>query len=149
MKLNALFVFVIVSLNSFSQTSGKEKLSAFKKQQQLIRGTPYKNVQWRLVGPDNRSGRATDVEGINGDTSIIYAAFATGGLWKTTDGGETWNSLFDREATLSIGDIYLAPSDHNVLYVGTGEANIFRASLTGAGLYKSMDAGITFQHIGL
>jgi hypothetical protein len=89
-----------------------------------LQQSPYKNLQWRLAGPDNISGRSTDVVGITGNSNIIYAAFATGGLWKTEDGGETWKSLFDQEATLSIGNIALAPSDKNILYVGTGEANI-------------------------
>ena len=132
-----------------AQTTGAQKLAAFKKQQQLLQQSPYKDLQWRLAGPDTRSGRSTDVAGIRGNPNIIYAAFATGGLWKTEDGGETWASLFDKEATLSIGNIALAPSDNAILYVGTGEANIFRASLPGVGMYKSVDAGKTFQHIGL
>ena len=132
-----------------SPTTGAQKLAAWKKQQQMLAESPYKNLQWRLVGPDNRSGRSTDVEGITGDPNIIYAAFATGGLWKTEDAGNTWKPIFDKEATQSIGNIALAPSDKNILYVGTGEANIFRASLPGIGMYRSNDAGKTFQHIGL
>jgi photosystem II stability/assembly factor-like uncharacterized protein len=130
-------------------TIGSQKLAAFKKQQQLLLQSPYKNLQWRLTGPDNKSGRSTDVAGITGNPNIIYAAFATGGLWKTEDGGNNWISLFDKEATLSIGNIALAASDKNILYVGTGEANIFRASLPGMGMYKSMNGGKSFIHIGL
>jgi photosystem II stability/assembly factor-like uncharacterized protein len=115
----------------------------------MLAKSPYKNLEWRLTGPDNKSGRSTDVEGITGNPNIIYAAFATGGLWKTEDAGNTWKPIFDKEATQSIGDIALAPSDKNILYVGTGEANIFRASLPGIGMYKSTDAGKTFKHIGL
>ena len=141
---------VILPLVSLTQiTTGVQKLAAFKKQQQMLQHSPYKKLQWRLTGPDNRSGRSTDVVGITGNPDIIYAAFATGGLWKTEDGGNTWKSLFDKEATLSIGNIALAPSDENILYVGTGEANIFRSSLPGVGMYKSLDAGKSFQHIGL
>ena len=142
-------LFLIFCIAAMAQTTGAKKLAAFKKQQQLLQQSPYKDLQWRLTGPDNISGRCTDVVGITGNPNIIYAAFATGGLWKTEDGGETWKSLFDKEATLSIGNIALAPSDNNILYVGTGEANIFRASLPGVGMYKSVDAGKTFQHIGL
>ena len=144
---------LLLPLSLFAQhnkpTTGTEKLSAFAKQKQMLEKSPYKNLQWRLVGPDIRSGRSTDVEGITGDPNIIYAAFATGGLWKTEDAGNTWQPIFDKEATQSIGDIALAPSDKNILYVGTGEANIFRASLTGIGMYKSINAGKTFSHIGL
>jgi photosystem II stability/assembly factor-like uncharacterized protein len=130
-------------------TSGAEKLAAFKNQQKLLMQSPYKNIVWRLTGPDNRSGRCTDVAGITGDPKTMYAGFATGGLWKTTDEGETWQSIFDKEATQSIGSIALAPSNPSVIYVGTGEANIFRASLPGIGMYKSTDQGKTFRHIGL
>jgi photosystem II stability/assembly factor-like uncharacterized protein len=130
-------------------TTGAQKLAAYKKQQQMMQQSPYKNLQWRLTGPDNKSGRSTDVWGITGNPNIIYAAFATGGLWKTEDAGNTWASLFDKEATLSIGNMAIANSDNNILYVGTGEANIFRASLPGVGMYKSVNAGKSFQHIGL
>ncbi|MEQ1678638.1 MAG: hypothetical protein ABL876_18220, partial [Chitinophagaceae bacterium] len=141
---------IAVCLPSIAQTTtGTQKLVAFKKQQQMLLQSPYKDLQWRLAGPDNKSGRSTDVLGITGNPQIIYAAFATGGLWKTEDGGETWNSLFDKEATQSIGNIALAPSDNNILYVGTGEANIFRASRPGMGMYKSTNAGKNFTHIGL
>lgn len=129
--------------------SGTGKLAAFKMQQQLLSSSPYKNLPWRLCGPNNTSGRSTDVVGITGNPDIIYAAFATGGLWKTENGGKSWQSLFDKEATLSIGNIALAPSDNNILYVGTGEANIFRASLPGIGMYKTMDGGKSFSHVGL
>ena len=130
-------------------TTGAEKLAAWEQQKQMLAKSPYKNIEWRLTGPDNKSGRSTDVEGITDNPNIIYAAFATGGLWKTEDAGNTWKPIFDKEATQSIGDIAMAPSDKNILYVGTGEANIFRASLPGIGMYKSMDAGKTFKHIGL
>ena len=150
MRKLALF---LLPLSLFAQqntpTTGAQKLAAFAKQKQMLQQSPYKNLEWRLTGPDNRSGRSTDVEGITGDSSIIYAAFATGGLWKTEDAGNTWKPIFDNEATQSIGDIALAPSDKNILYVGTGEANIFRASLPGIGMYRSTDAGKTFKQIGL
>lgn len=151
MRKSILFypVFLAFCTTATAQTTGEQKLAAFKRQQQMLQQSPYKNLQWRLAGPDNKSGRSTDVLGITGNSKIIYAAFATGGLWKTEDGGDTWKSLFDKEATQSIGNIALAPSNNNILYVGTGEANIFRASLPGMGMYKSMDAGKTFTPIGL
>lgn len=144
-----LLLPTFVFSQSVSFTTGGEKMEAFKKQTDLLNQSKYKNIQWRLTGPDTRSGRCTDVEGITGNPNIIYASFATGGLWKTIDGGINWLSLFDREATQSIGDIALAPSNNEVLYVGTGEANIFRASLPGIGMYKTIDGGKTFQHLGL
>jgi photosystem II stability/assembly factor-like uncharacterized protein len=109
----------------------------------------FANIKWRAAGPDVISGRVTDVEGIAGDTNVIYAGFATSGLWKTVDAGKTWSPLFDEQPTLSIGDIAIAPSNHNTIYVGTGEANIFRASLPGKGIFKTTDGGKTFACIGL
>ena len=151
MRKLALFLFLpftLVAQNN-SPTTGAQKIAAFAKQKQLLQQSSYKNLEWRLTGPDIRSGRSTDVVGITGNPNIIYAAFATGGFWKTEDAGNTWQSLFDKEATQSIGNFAMAPSNHNILYIGTGEANIFRASLPGIGMYKTTDAGKTFKHIGL
>ncbi|MBX9781806.1 MAG: hypothetical protein K2X48_00795 [Chitinophagaceae bacterium] len=150
MKPFIFFLFTVCSCNFISaQTTGAQKIAAFKQQQQLLQASPYKNIQWRLTGPDNRSGRCTDVYGIPGNPNVYYAAFATGGLWKTEDAGQTWKPLFDKEATQSIGNIAVSLSNPDMVYVGTGEANIFRASLPGIGMYKSSNGGKTFQHIGL
>ncbi len=130
-------------------STGIERIAAFKQQQTLLNTSPYKTLQWRNVGPDNVSGRCTDVWGISGNKNILYAAFATGGLWKSEDAGRTWKPLFDQLGTQSIGNMALAPSNPDIIYVGTGEANIFRASLPGIGIFKSVDAGKTWQHIGL
>ena len=148
-KLVLLLLPISLVAQQKTPATGAQKIAAFAKQKQMLAQSPYKNLEWRLTGPDNRSGRSTDVVGITGNPNIIYAAFATGGLWKTEDAGKTWTPIFDKEATQSIGNIALAPSDPNILYVGTGEANIFRASLPGIGMYKSTDAGKTFKHIGL
>ncbi|CAH0997609.1 hypothetical protein EMA8858_03743 [Emticicia aquatica] len=155
MKRLLLFLTVFVYQVGFAQSnnnrvsSGIERKNAFKKQVELIKKTPYKNLNWRLLGPDNTSGRSTDVWGIEGNKNIIYASFATGGFWKTEDAGKTWHSLMDKEGTQAIGNFAISKSNPNIIYVGTGEANIFRASLPGLGMYKSTDAGKTWQHLGL
>ena len=95
------------------------------------------------------SGRCTDVKGVPGDKNIIYAGFASGGLWRTMDAGKSWEPLWDRQATQSIGAIGIAPSDPKTIYVGTGEANIFRASLAGMGVFKSTDGGNSWRQMGL
>ena len=151
-QILAIMVFLFASFifNIDAQvTTGSQKLAAFAKQKSMLLQSPYKNLHWRLIGPDNRSGRCTDVTGVTGNPNVMYAAFATGGLWKTENAGETWTPLFDRQATQSMGSIALAPSNPDILYVGTGEANIFRASLPGIGVYKSFDGGKSFRHLGL
>lgn len=130
-------------------STGKARVVAFKQHQSLIKSSKFKTLQWRNVGPDNVSGRCTDVWGIPGNKNILYAAFATGGLWKSEDAGKKWFPIFDQQGTLSIGNMALAPSNPAIIYVGTGEANIFRASLPGIGMFKSEDAGKTWQHVGL
>ncbi|MEP6512450.1 MAG: hypothetical protein ABJA79_01180 [Parafilimonas sp.] len=130
-------------------STGVQRRAAFQKQIALLDSSPYKNLQWRLMGPDTRSGRCTDVCGIAGNKNFIIAAFATGGIWKTEDAGTTWQSLFDTQGTQSVGSIAIAPSDTNIIYAGTGESNIFRASLPGMGIYKSTDKGKTWKQIGL
>jgi photosystem II stability/assembly factor-like uncharacterized protein len=142
-------VIFVISVLSACKPSKTELASAFEQQQSMSQSSPYNNVNWRAIGPDVISGRVTDVEGIPGDSNIIYAGFATSGLWKTTDAGENWLPLFDDHPTLSIGDIAIAPSNKDIVYVGTGEANIFRASLPGKGLFKTMDGGKTFTSVGL
>lgn len=149
MKQYFFFLFLFCTGAAIAQTTGAQKIAAFKQQQQLLQSSPYKNIRWRLTGPDNRSGRCTDVYGIPGNPNVYYAAFATGGFWKTEDAGETWLPIFDKEATQSIGNLAVSLSNPDIVYVGTGEANILRASLPGIGIYKSMNGGKSFQHIGL
>src|ERR1700675_4439372 len=99
----------------------------------------FSGMQWRQVGPF-RGGRALAVEGIPGEPGTYYFGGVAGGVWKTTDGGSNWTPLFDKEAIASIGAIAVAPSDHNVVYVGTGEAALRGNISYGAGVYKSVDA---------
>ncbi|HEX2684748.1 MAG TPA: hypothetical protein VHL77_12475, partial [Ferruginibacter sp.] len=130
-------------------STGTVRMNAFKMHQSSLAASLNKTLHWRNVGPDKISGRCTDVWGISGNRDILYAAFATGGLWKTEDAGKTWKPLTDQLGTQSIGNIAIAQSNSNIIYMGTGEANIFRASLPGIGMFKSVDAGKTWQHIGL
>ncbi len=105
-------------------------------------------IQWRAVGPF-RGGRAKSITGVPGQPSVFYTAFVNGGVWKTNDYGRTWRPIFDDQPSGSIGAVAVAPSDPNVVYVGSGEG-IARPDLsTGDGIYKSTDAGRTWTHLGL
>jgi photosystem II stability/assembly factor-like uncharacterized protein len=118
--------------------------------QSMRQASPYRAATWQPLGPTNISGRATDVAvaDVNG-ARHIYVGYATSGVWKSEDDGKSWRAIFEQEASTSIGNVEVAPSNPNIVWVGTGEANIFRASMAGVGLYKSTDAGKTFTHMGL
>src|SRR5258708_35170009 len=105
-------------------------------------------MRWRQVGPF-RGGRVLAVTGVPGEPNVFYFGGASGGVWKSSDAGVSWAPIFDKEDIASIGSIAVAPSDHNILYAGTGEACI-RGNITyGNGVYKSLDAGKTWKNIGL
>lgn len=106
---------------------------------------------WELVGPYNVGGRVNDIEMHSTDTETIYAAAASGGIYKSDDKGKTWNQIFENPYTQSIGDMAIAETDKNILYVGTGEPNGGQGSVTydGYGVFKSMDAGANWSHTGL
>ena len=124
--------------------------TAYDTYRSMERSSPYRALSWSFVGPTNVSGRSTDtaVATKNGQRRI-YAAYATGGVWKSDDNGATWQAIFEHTASTSIGDVAVAPSNPDVVWIGTGESNIFRASMPGVGVYKSTDAGRTWQHMGL
>ncbi len=106
---------------------------------------------WQFAGPENIGGRITDVEMHSSSLQIMYICAASGGIFKSTNGGVSWLPIFDSQPTLSIGDLAIAPSDANILYAGTGEANAGGGSITydGMGIYKSDDAGNTWNYAGL
>ena len=104
---------------------------------------------WRSIGPANVGGRIDDIAVDESNPSTFYLAYATGGIWKTTNNGTTWSPIFDKYPVSSIGDLALAPSNPNILYVGTGEANNRQSSSFGGGVYKSTDGGKEFVYVGL
>ena len=110
---------------------------------------PLKALRWRSVGPANNAGRVSVVAGVPGNRDTYYVAGANGGIIKTTNGGVTFRPIFDRQDIGSIGAIAIAPSDPNVIYVGTGEENPRNNASIGDGMYKSVDAGEHWTHIGL
>lgn len=108
-----------------------------------------KRLTWRPIGPANMGGRITALSVYEADPNLYYVATASGGLLKTENNGLTFQHLFDKEATVSIGDVAVAPSDKNVVWVGTGEANPRNSVSYGDGVYKSVDGGKTWKNMGL
>ncbi len=127
-----LFLFIINLQNTYSQ----------------IDNAVFKNLNFRFIGPEGN--RAIAVAGVPGDPMISYIGAASGGLWKTSDGGLNWQPVFDTQDVSSIGSIAIAPSNPDVVWVGTGETFIIRpAHAVGDGIYKSEDAGKTWKNMGL
>jgi len=155
------FCLVVASLLVFAQQAKKAsriqstdpalRLKGFEQHLEMKKNSPFKDLKWQFVGPTNVGGRCIDVDVVapKGKNYTIYVASASGGLWKTENEGTTWELVFDQAASTTIGDVTIAPSDPNIVWIGTGEANIFRSSQAGCGVYKSTDAGKTWQHMGL
>ena len=107
---------------------------------------PYDALEYRLIGPA-AGGRAARVTGVAGDPLTFWLASAAGGVWKSVNGGRDWEPVFDDQPVSSIGSIAVAPSDPNVVWVGTGEANIRGNVAEGNGIYRSTDGGDSWRHV--
>ncbi len=154
--ISGLLLFIFASFAGFSQkvikkTAAQQRIKWFNEYVNLNNSSIFKSLPWQFVGPANISGRMTDVEVVTpkGKNYTIYVATASGGIWKTENEGVTWKPVFKHEMTASFGDLALDPQNQNVIWAGTGEANIFRSSNVGAGIYRSEDGGETWEHLGL
>jgi len=108
----------------------------------------FQEMRWRMIGP-HRGGRTRAIAGVPGHPAIFYCAQTDGGIWRSDDAGRTWTPIFDDQPTQSIGALAVAPSDPNTIYAGSGEG-LHRPDLSvGNGIYKSVDAGRTWTHMGL
>jgi len=132
-------------------TDPQLRLQWYDQQVEMKKTSKFKDLKWQFLGPTNISGRCTDVAVVapKGKAYTMYMAAASGGVWKTDNEGTTWAPVFDQAASTAIGNIAIAPSNPQIVWVGTGEANIFRSSQSGAGIYKSVDGGKTWQPMGL
>ena len=126
----------------------RSELRSVQQRLNLRNSSPY---EWQSVGPVNIGGRITALAGPRDDTTVIYAGTSVGGLFRSSDAGETWQVVFEKPGAMSIGDVAVAESDTEIIYLGTGESN--GSSISGAffgdGMYRSDDGGLTWQHKGL
>ncbi len=130
-------ILILAALLAFSPAQAADQSGA---------DDPLHGLEYRLVGPA-AGGRVARVAGVAGDPLTYYAATAAGGVWKSTNGGTRWESVFDDQPISSIGSIAVAPSDPNIVWVGSGEANIRGNVGEGNGIYRSTDAGETWSHV--
>lgn len=132
----------------FDPAAPLQALQQAQQMRQLAKKSTLAPV-WKFAGPVNVGGRVVALAFNPKDSKIVYAGAATGGVFKSTDRGVSWQPIFDEQAVLPIGDIAVDPSNPNNLYVGTGEANGGHNNFSGAGVFKSTDAGATWKHLGL
>jgi photosystem II stability/assembly factor-like uncharacterized protein len=132
---SAFYIIVLISLSI--SASAQTDLSVFEA------------MKPRSIGPAGMSGRVTSIDVVRHNKNIIYAGTASGGLWKSVSGGTSWEALFDKEEVASIGVVTIDPSNASTIWVGTGEGNPRNSLNGGYGVYKSLDAGKTWQHMGL
>ena len=132
-RSSVIFVLLVVAASAAAQSVSPDLFNGLK---------------WRLIGPF-RAGRVVAVAGVPGDSTTFYFGGVDGGVWKTSDAGTVWQPIFDRQPAGSIGAIEVSPSDPKIVYVGTGESDIRSDLASGNGVYKSSDAGQTWQHVGL
>lgn len=133
-KFLRVFVFFLTVLPVFGQKVDMEL---------------FKNYKARNIGPAGMSGRVTAIDAVNADPDIIYAGTASGGLWKSDNGGIAWKPIFEKEATASIGAVAIQQSNPSVVWVGTGEGNPRNSLNGGYGIYKSLDDGKSWKLMGL
>jgi photosystem II stability/assembly factor-like uncharacterized protein len=130
-------------------SDARERMQSWDYHKQMAGESIFKNLQWRSLGPTFMGGRISSIKGVPGKSSLIYVAAGSGNLWKTENNGTTWEPIFDHESAFSIGDIAVAGSNPDILWIGSGEELTARSSFAGTGVFKSIDAGRTWQNMGL
>lgn len=144
-----LALFIISSLLAAGRVSIlKHFIEPVVNAQQIFSSDLYSGLRWRMIGPF-RAGRVNAVSGVISQPNTFYFGSVGGGVWKTINSGRTWTPIFDSQPVASIGAIGVAPSNPNVVYVGTGEADMRDSISFGNGVYRSSDAGKTWKHLGL
>ena len=164
MIMNRLLICILLSIGVFnligfsqdirqdisqSPTSAMERMKAWDHHVKLKNESTFKNLPWRAVGPKFQGGRIEAIAVPMGKPDTIYVGVGAGNVWKTTDKGKTWQAIFENESTFTIGDIAVAKTNPNIVWVGTGEVLMARSSFAGTGVFKSIDAGKTWRNMGL
>ena len=125
------------------------RAAAWQQHQRMEQASPTRALRWRSIGPTVQGGRVVDVEMVPGQPASFYVAYASGGVWKTTNHGGSFEPLTDKLFNTVVGDVAVDPRAPDTLWVGTGEPNAARSNYGGHGVYLSRDGGKTFEHKGL
>jgi photosystem II stability/assembly factor-like uncharacterized protein len=150
MKSIFLLGLCIVPWLSFAQPSSEvEIVTSYQARNKMIAGSLLSNYPARNIGPTVQGGRIVDIDVNLRNTKEFYVGYASGGIFRTINNGITFEPIFDFQDALGIGDFVLSQSNTNTLYVGTGEKNSSRSSYAGSGVYKTIDGGKTWEHLGL
>lgn len=145
LRIFTSLLIILISFSIFAQDNDKDK----KEDKNPFKSETFNGLKFRCVGPAATSGRVVDFAVNPNDVTEYYVAVACGNVWKTTNSGITWDPIFDKYGSHSIGCVSLDPNNSNVVYVGTGENNSQRSVSWGDGLYRSEDGGKSFKNIGL
>jgi photosystem II stability/assembly factor-like uncharacterized protein len=158
MKNNPLHLFLLIAsiysclgglLYSTQEQEINPALSSYDDHVALAGESVFKHLHWRCAGPEFQGGRISSIAVHPVNPYIIYVSAGSGNLWKTVNNGTTWEPIFDSQSTFAIGDIAVSPSNPDIIWVGTGEDLMARSSYAGTGVFKSTDAGKTWQNMGL
>jgi photosystem II stability/assembly factor-like uncharacterized protein len=148
-SLPLILSILLAAIIPASATTPASRQASFEKHLELQESSIFKELEWRSIGPYFGSGRVVAIEAYVSNPGKFLVASATGGLWRTSNNGTTWEQLFETESSLTIGDIAISNQSESLIWVGTGESNSYGLSLAGTGVFKSTDGGLTWANMGL
>ncbi len=150
-RSSLLLLAIAAPLRAQPPADAATRLAAWDQHRRFTAESPYAGLRWTAMGPTINGGRVEAIAVPTGQSSTFYVGMAAGGLWKTTNDGLTWRQVFRNESSYAIGDVAIAPSDANIVWVGTGEAQPRHSGYAypGTGVFRSSDAGATWQPMGL
>lgn len=157
MKKIILYLSILILFNNHliaqenypEPSPAKIRLEKFLEKKLAIENSLFKNIEFENIGPTIMSGRAVDIDVSPDDPTVFYVAYASGGVWKTSNNGISFYPIFDNQIVMTIGDIAVDWKHGEIIWIGTGENNSSRSSYSGFGIFKSTDGGKTFEHKGL